>query len=227
MAITKQTGVFYTGLLLVLVNLLPIYAVLFLDWDVASLVVLYWSENLIIGFYTLLKMLLKSAPKELFLCLFFCVHYGAFCAVHGMLILDILFDVDIDPQSGSEWPFPLVFFQMLHGAFTVVMGVVPSAWMVAFGALVISHGASFIYNYLLRGERYEVTLNEVMKAPYKRVFIMHVAVILGSILVEKMGQPVFMLIALVGLKLVVDLHLHNKEHRDIEQNYERALDRSP
>ncbi len=33
---------------LVLVNLLPLAGVLFFDWDVAALVILYWSENLVL-----------------------------------------------------------------------------------------------------------------------------------------------------------------------------------
>ena len=70
MAVTSvavETG--YGGLrrraslgLLVLVNLLPLVGVLWLDWDVAALMILYWSENLVLGFYTLLKMLTVSPP---------------------------------------------------------------------------------------------------------------------------------------------------------------------
>lgn len=82
--------------LLVLVNLLPLHGVLALDWDVTALIVLYWSENLVLGFYTLLKMLITSPIGGLFSSLFFCIHYGGFCAVHGSLILALLINPDAD-----------------------------------------------------------------------------------------------------------------------------------
>ncbi|MCA1804108.1 MAG: DUF6498-containing protein [Xanthomonadaceae bacterium] len=49
--------------LLVAVNLIPIVGVLWLDWDLASIIILYWLENLVIGFYTILKMLHRRAHQ--------------------------------------------------------------------------------------------------------------------------------------------------------------------
>ena len=63
--------------LLVAVNLIPIAGVLWLDWDLASIIILYWLENLVIGFYTLLKMLHLQGLAGLFPAAFFCLHYGA------------------------------------------------------------------------------------------------------------------------------------------------------
>ena len=63
-------------LALVLANLIPLFGVLYLDWDVGSIVVLYWAENLIIGGYTVLKMLVTGKLGALPLILFFCRHYG-------------------------------------------------------------------------------------------------------------------------------------------------------
>jgi len=91
-------------ILLLLVNLLPLVGVLWLDWDVVGLLVLYWSENLILGFYTILKMLTKSPRSGLPLSLFFCLHYGGFCAGHGIFILSVLLDVNVEPQSEHPWP---------------------------------------------------------------------------------------------------------------------------
>ena len=63
-------------LALVLANLVPVFGVLLLGWDVGAIVVLYWTENLVIGFYNLLKMLLTGGWSALGTMLFFCLHYG-------------------------------------------------------------------------------------------------------------------------------------------------------
>jgi hypothetical protein len=47
--------------------MVPLWGVLFFNWDAFYLVFLYWSENLVIGFYNILKMLLSQPlnPDEL------------------------------------------------------------------------------------------------------------------------------------------------------------------
>ena len=42
---------------LILANLLPLFGVLFLDWSVFNIVVLYWMENLVLGVINILKMI--------------------------------------------------------------------------------------------------------------------------------------------------------------------------
>jgi hypothetical protein len=43
-------------LALILANLVPLAGVLFWDWDIFNIVVLYWFENVIIGGINILKM---------------------------------------------------------------------------------------------------------------------------------------------------------------------------
>lgn len=201
--------------LLVLVNAIPVVGVLFFDWDVLALMILYWSENLVLGFYTLAKMLVKSPLGGLGMGLFFLVHYGGFCAGHGLFILAILADADLDLIQGDSWPLFLVFVQLLIGVIRAVLELAPPAWLLAFGALFASHGVSFVANFLVAGERDRVTLQELMTAPYKRIMILHVAVIAGGAAVAALGQPIGMLLVLVMLKLGVDIALHLREHRAI------------
>ena len=199
-------------IVLLLVNLLPLVGVLWLGWDVAGLLVLYWSENLILGFYTILKMLCKSPRGGLPLSLFFCLHYGGFCAAHGMFILSILLDVDVDPQPEDPWPLILVFPQWLINVVEQVMAHAPVAWLLPFAALFLSHGVSFVFNFLLGGEREEVRLSQLMAAPYSRIFLLHVAIIFGGIATVALGQPMAMLVILVLLKSALDIKLHLRAH---------------
>ncbi|MBW2485930.1 MAG: hypothetical protein JRE72_00795, partial [Deltaproteobacteria bacterium] len=66
---------------LTIANLIPLIGVVFLGWDAAAIVLLYWIENLIVGFFNILRMLLvkvESRSKQfqkLFMIPFFCVHF--------------------------------------------------------------------------------------------------------------------------------------------------------
>jgi hypothetical protein len=51
-----------------------------------------------------------------------------------------------------------------------------------------------------------------MKAPYKRVAVLHVAVIAGGFLVQRLGSPLGLLLALVAIKIVMDISLHRRSH---------------
>ena len=92
-------------LVLLLANLVPVFGVLYLDWDVSSIIVLYWAENLIIGGFTLLKMLVAGKTGALFRMLFFCVHYGGFCAIHGIFVLELtrFAGEQISPAAAASW----------------------------------------------------------------------------------------------------------------------------
>ncbi len=196
---------------LVLANLLPLGLVLFLDWDVAALMILYWSENLILGFFTLARMLLVSPLGGLGLGAFFCIHYGGFCAAHGFFLLAMLLDVDTDPIGDDPWPLFLVFVQMLVNVVREVLAQAPASWLWAFAALFASHGFSFIRNFLLAGERRSADLRKLMTAPYGRIILLHVVVIFGGMLVLTLGESVYMLLLLVVLKIAVDIKLHLRE----------------
>ena len=78
---------------LVLANLVPVFGVLFLHWEVFPLMFLFWSENAIIGVLNVLKMLTANPESpvswagKLFIIPFFCVHYGMFTFVHGIFVI--------------------------------------------------------------------------------------------------------------------------------------------
>ena len=195
------------------VNILPLLGVILLDWDVAALMLLYWSENLVIGFYTLAKMLIKAPLGGLASGAFFLVHYGGFCAVHGLFIFILLVDGYFDPFPADPWPLFLVFPQLLFNVAGQVFSHASTEWLVTFFALFASHGISFAVNFLWGPERDEVTVKGLMGAPYGRVVVLHVAIIFGGMAVMALDQPLFMLVVLVLLKLGMDVGLHLRQHR--------------
>jgi hypothetical protein len=62
-----------------------------------------------------------------------------------------------------------------------------------------------------------------MHQPYQRIIIMHLAILTGGILVMELNSPLPLLIILIGLKIAVDVYLHNKSHRTTAQLKKETL----
>ena len=80
-------------------------------------------------------------------------------------------------------------------------------------ALFLSHGISFFYNFLLKGEYATAKPQQLMGAPYGRVVVMHIAILGGGFLTMAMGSPAALLLLLVVLKTIVDINLHLRSHK--------------
>src|SRR5512138_1069070 len=80
---------------LLLANLFPLYGVLFLGWQAFPILFLYWLENVYIGIFNVVKMLLcessdaRTGFTKLAIIPFFCVHYGIFTLVHGVFVITL------------------------------------------------------------------------------------------------------------------------------------------
>lgn len=204
---------------LIAVNLIPLMGVLFFQWDVALVVLIYWCENLIVGAYNLLKMATAASPSEkspfakLFFLPFFALHYGGFCAVHGFFLVSLLSIGDgADHLMQGDHFGPFIFLQMLTGVVAYLwqeMGV-ELLWPIV--GLVVSHGISMAENYYLDGEYRRVGLSKLMGAPYGRIVVMHVAVLFGAMLILHLGSPLPLLLLLIALKIGLDIQLHKRSH---------------
>ena len=73
---------------------------------------------------------------------------------------------------------------------------------------------SFFTNYLGRGEYLRVTPTGQMMSVYGRVVALHVTVVAGALVIGAFGAPIAALYLLVGIKTVIDLVLHLREHRE-------------
>ncbi|MEO1078459.1 MAG: DUF6498-containing protein [Pseudomonadota bacterium] len=208
-----------SALALMISNALPILGVLFLGWDVGAIVVLYWSENLILGAYNIAKMVYVGGVPALGKSAFFLLHYGGFCAVHGLFILLLLLDTE-PALDDLSWPFILIFVELLVAVCSQMLATAPSAWILAFVGLFISHGYSFAMNFIGGGEYRHTTVNKLMAAPYLRIVALHVAIIVGGFAVISLGQPTVLLLVLIGLKTFLDLKLHRRSHSSRERGAE-------
>jgi hypothetical protein len=204
---------------LVAANLIPLWGVIVWRWDAFNIVLLYWSENIVVGFYNILKMAFAKVSKpvenlgKLFMIPFFAIHYGGFCAIHGFFVLMLFSKGDVDFMDNISWPCFFVFLQMLLNVIRHAYSIMPEAMRYAMGALFVSHGVSFVYNYLMKGEYARVKPDRLMGSPYARIVIMHIAVLFGAFLTMALGSPVGILIILVGLKTYLDVIFHLRQHK--------------
>lgn len=98
-----------SSITLILANLIPLFGVWLAGWDIGQIMLLFWAESAIIGYYNLCKMWKIGRWSLLFYGPFFVGHYGAFMAVH-LLFIYALFAGEI--AGGAEISRTQVFSDM-------------------------------------------------------------------------------------------------------------------
>jgi len=184
-------------LALIAANLVPLFGVLFGDWKLDDVMVLFWAESAVIGFYTLLKMAVVGKWWAPFSGLFFAGHFGGFMAIHFLFIYE-MFVRGINAQS----PDP--------GAVEALTHLFTPLWP-ALLALFLSHGVSFALNFLIRREYQRTTVSRLMAAPYGRIVVMQFTLIFGGWVVMLLKNPLPALVLLIVLKVAADLRAHYGE----------------
>jgi len=202
-------------------NTVPLWGVFFLGWDAFLIVLLYWAENLIIGFYNILKIAFVKVPHirghlaKLFVIPFFIIHYGGFVGVHGLFILFLFKRGEGSSFSGGSHPWPcfLVFVQLLLGVIRQMWLIIPNGMLLPLAIFLASHGVSFVHNFLIKGEYVLTDPGKLMGQPYSRIVVMHFAIIAGAFLAAAFQSPLPILIVIITLKTVLDVKLHLREHK--------------
>ncbi len=213
--------------LLILANLVPLAGVLFLGWDLFTLLVLYWLENAVIGVYAIGRAMTAAGvtpPGTRTL--------GLWHGAPAGRRIGSLAGLAPDGRVPVRWVRPVVGFSLHYGGFWLGHGLVLSQlgpilhWAggtsgrldlvgVAVGGtmLVISHGSSFRLDWLRDGEYRASTPGAELSTPYLRIVVLHATIILGSFGVIFLGSGVWILAILVALKTAVDLAVHLGERR--------------
>jgi hypothetical protein len=185
-------------LILVFANLIPIAGSAFLGWNLADVMVLYWTESAVIGFFNVCKMIVIGRWVALLSGTFFIAHFGAFMAVHFLFVFTIFVEpTQSEPASSGDLANVAQLFITLWPALAV---------------LFISHAFSFYTNFLGRQEYQGRTLNDQMSEPYSRIIFMHMVLIFGGGLTMILGGPVLILIIVIALKIYFDVKAHLKQH---------------
>lgn len=202
---------------LIVANLVPPVGVLLFGWDARYLLMLYWLENLVVGGWTLVRMLHAGGLRVLPQSAFFSFHYAFFCAGHGMFIV-MLTSLDgemPDIEMGDdELPFLLPVY-LLAGQFAWISDEMPGLLGLPLLAFALSHGVSTVYHHFIGREDAGRDAESIMFDPYKRIVALHLAIILGAMAMigSGTGNAVPALLILVGIKIAIDVHQHRRAHR--------------
>ncbi len=185
-------------LILMIANMVPLVGSVFLGWNLADVLVLYWAESAVIGFFNVCKIAVISRWGALLAGPFFIGHFGGFMAIHFLFIYTLFIK---QPQNGDASSGDLAEVAQLF----VVL------WP-ALVALFISHAFSFYQNFLGRQEYLGRTVNDQMSEPYSRIIFMQFVLIFGGGLSMVLGGPVLVLLVVIALKIYFDVKAHLKQH---------------
>ncbi len=132
-----------------------------------------------------------------------------------MFVLKLTGFAGIGPAAAVaySWPGPLVVIEKFITLSQQILAAAPGQFVWACIALLISHGASFLLLFIGQQEFRHTTVNRLMTAPYRRITVLHIAVIAGGFLVRQLNSPLGLLLALVALKTGMDIMLHIRSHR--------------
>jgi hypothetical protein len=181
------------------------YGVLALGWSVFIVMALFWFENVVIGGFNVLRMLVSGARLgaaelfgALFAAAFFTVHYGLFTAVHGVFVVMLFGRPELGGGASMDGGLFGPLLQMVGRLVADRDG-----WL-AIVAIVAVHAASFV-QWARATRELPTPINELMAAPYGRIVVLHITLIAGGFLVMSLHAPMLGALLLLGLKLAYDL----------------------
>jgi hypothetical protein len=203
--------------LLVLLNAMPVYGVLEWGWESFDLIFLYWLENLIIGAFMILRMVIRPYSHAveiafpLFLVPFFTIHYGMFCFVHGTFVVS-LFGKGLQPELAGmdlqEIILPLISSRHLFWPF---MG------LLAFQLL------DWVRDVSERGLGSD-GIKQLTVAPYRRVIVLHITIIASGFALGSLHEPLLGLLLLIAFKTGMDIYHWNKDEQMVAQTDVPVID---
>ena len=210
---------------LVLANLFVALQTVRHEWGYYETLLIFWTEVAVIGGYNVLRMLvvgvlgaeplgswaaqyvdLGSRLNRLIFTLigigFFIVKFGGFALGIGLFVL--MLPAMLAPTGGAGG---ISIHHALHAA--------GPGLLTASAMLCLSHGISFVKNFLLGREYDRVSVGSLMFWPYARMSLVG-AVLLGGIaiarIVPSLGPAPAFAAVMVLLKILADALSHRLEH---------------
>ncbi|MCX6751125.1 MAG: DUF6498-containing protein [Candidatus Pacearchaeota archaeon] len=178
---------------LIITNLIVIFLAEIQKWDFPILFIIYWSQSVIIGLFDFIKILnLKNIKAE-----DIALNGGTLkkARVNGAMFFLFLFII--------LYGVYLRFILNNHPDFTSIIIILSTI-----GLFFLNHLFSFIKNFKHDIEKKQ-GFNGVLLLPFIRTLPMHLIILFGFILVDNKGMLIFLI-----LKTLVDVIMHNWEHRD-------------
>ena len=215
----------YSAIFLVLANLYPIYGVVFLGWNAKFILYTYWCENLIIGLFTVLKMLKTKIYLD-----------NTQSNNPGLNGNDIS-----RSNSLKIFSFIVRYYFLSYLYYSFINAIILSKDLshkiiVPVCFIFLSHAFSYVFNFIIGEEYKKLSLDEEIKMPIRRLVIVHLTVTLGSLVIKGVGvilmiimalffgltisqsaTGVVLMIIMVLAKIFLDIIAHLQEHSGIKK----------
>lgn len=183
---------------LILANLIPLGFAAAGIWSLGTLLALYWAENLIIGFFTLVKILMITRASGerggYVFALIFTAKYGAFCLGHGLILTELF--IDLPPNTNLPG--------YIFGGYGL---------LVPFLVLFASHAVSFGSNFIRDGAFDPRGAEHYSARPFSRIFVLHLTLVAAAFALILIGTHAATLVLFVLIKIGVDLRAHLAANR--------------
>lgn len=199
-ALKLMDGPRWTVAVIAIGNLIPVFGVACLGWDAAQILILYWTENIIVGLLTVPRIVAaRRLPvgasggrlaNALGVAVFFMVHYGVFCIGHLTFALALAADfIAREGGDGQVWDHTFGDTAFLWAALATAV------------LLVVSQAR----DWWMTGAWRQASPTLEMFKPYGRIFVLHLTVLLGAWLMLVFKAPAWVVLILclgkAGLEL--------------------------
>ncbi len=182
------------------------YGVLVLGWSVFVVIALFWFENVLIGVFNVAKILTSGARLGIYgliaalaLATFFTVHYGMFTVGHGVFVVSLFGQTELGSSPGGLFaPLGRMLDYLLADR---------DGWFAAAGIALLQAAAFCRWWGATRAQPalQPALLPALMFAPYGRIIILHITIIVSGILVAMLKLPILGALLLIALKLAFDI----------------------
>ena len=187
----SRFGVIFSSILLVAVNILPLYGIFYWGWSPGSIIVLYWLETLVVGIFSVIKLKIANQKEGVLLIVFIYSFVLFVCGVFLLILSPFIFHAESIGDGISL---------MMSAARVAVISAI---------AMLISHTYSFLTNFIIGKEWQRFDLSNFMQSAETRIVLLMVVVITALL---TLSAGYFYVIALVSFKTFMDLGKHLSSH---------------
>lgn len=192
------------ALLLLAFNLAPAVCVLLFGWSAGILLLVYWFENIVIGGFNALKMIISgvvAGPVGIGAAAlatpFFIFHYGLFCLVHGVFVMVF---VAMERRGLANVPNP----EGLPAAMMDFVRDEPGfGWSLA--AVIALQASLFLTEWVMKARWRQTNPISQMMEPYPRIIVLHITLFCAGFLVLALHGATAAVFALAVVKTAYDV----------------------
>jgi hypothetical protein len=210
-----------SDLLLIAVNIIPLYCVWFEGWNASEVFLVYCLETVIIGLVTVIKMACvtlfvkksdvwqnggsSAMVSGWFFILFFIMHYGFFVFVQTQIFFSV---------SGL---IPGHTFLSGYSKIPALLGNNGKLLLLIF---IVYYSVQNFIDFFMTGNYKTISMGRLMFEPYIRIFVQQFVVILGSMFLTFGAGKIFILIFVV-VKIFFELFVNYNRLLAIAEKRER------